>query len=79
MNECATPRKPHRHLARRLLLLVLSLAAGVVVGAIGYHFTARQAWFLAIPGAVALVWLFVANPEECGATQQRSSDPSQRR
>ena len=49
----------------RLLLLLACLALGTAIGFVGYWFSGAQDWFLAIPGAVAAGWLFVANPEAC--------------
>ena len=31
----------------------------------GAWFTGNPYWFLAIPAALAVGWLFVANPDEC--------------
>ena len=60
-----TPRSaPPRHI-RRLAWLVVCLCAGGVVAMIGNIFLESQNWFLAIPAAVAVGWLFVANPTEC--------------
>lgn len=57
----------------RFFLFMASLALGLAVGAAGYHLTGNQAWFLAIPGVLALVWLFVANPSECCGIESHTS------
>lgn len=51
-------------MARRLLGLLACLAAGLGVGVAGEALTGNQAWYLAIPAAVALGWLVVANPAD---------------
>jgi hypothetical protein len=50
---------------RRVALLLISVLIGLGVGTVGYHFTTDQAWFLAIPLAVALAWFTVADPTKC--------------
>ena len=52
---------------KRALLLLACIAIGLAAGAAGYFATGSQWWFLALPGAMALAWLFVANPEQCMA------------
>jgi hypothetical protein len=52
--------------ARRLLLLVACVLGGLAAGFAGHALTGDQAWFLAVPGAVALGWLFVGDPTRCG-------------
>ena len=52
-------------LAFRLALLLGSVGAGAVVGLVGSSLSGNAAWYLAIPVAVAVGWLFVANPLEC--------------
>lgn len=49
----------------RLVWLVLCLAAGVAAGMAGAWFSGNLYWYLAIPVALAIGWLRVANPEEC--------------
>jgi hypothetical protein len=36
------------------------------VGFAGHALTGDQTWFLVVPGAVALGWLFVGDPTRCG-------------
>jgi len=51
---------------KRLGWLLGCFAAGGVVGVVGSTLTGSDLWYLAIPVAVAGVWMFVANPTECG-------------
>lgn len=50
---------------RRFLWLLACMAVGMTVGFAGFHFTADQAWFLAVPIALAAGWLIFANPDQC--------------
>lgn len=50
---------------RRAVLFAICLLAGSVVGFVGVALTGSQWWYVAIPGALALGWLAVANPERC--------------
>jgi hypothetical protein len=61
---------PPRHL-RRLAALLACIGIGGVIAVIGNAFSESQAWFLAIPAAVAVGWLFVANPTECEPPSHR--------
>jgi hypothetical protein len=56
---------PHRSIHKRLAGLLLCLGIGVLVGAAGTALTGSTYWYIAIPVAVALGWLVVANPSEC--------------
>jgi hypothetical protein len=68
--------QPSPRLRARALGAVLCAAA--LVCAAGVGLTASQLWFLAIPGGVALAWLFVANPVECKARMSRREEPARR-
>lgn len=60
----------------RLFLLLACIAAGLIVGWIGHRFTGESAWYLAIPAAIAVAWLFVADPSKCTAADHcRRSGP----
>lgn len=50
---------------RRVVLLLGCIAAGTLVGLLGQAATGQTAWFLAVPVAVALGWLAVADPRQC--------------
>lgn len=47
---------------RRLKLLILCLALGMLVALIGQVVIASPWWWLAVPGALAAGWLLVADP-----------------
>lgn len=50
---------------RRLAWLLGCVGAGALAGAVGSSLTGDSRWYLAIPAAVALGWLIVANPAAC--------------
>lgn len=50
---------------RRFVLLLTMAAVGFGVGLAGYLIGGSQAWFLAIPAAIAGAWLVVADPGRC--------------
>ena len=50
---------------RRASLLLALAAAGAVVGALVRWAWGSDAGFLAVPGLMALAWLFVADPTRC--------------
>jgi hypothetical protein len=52
-------------LARRLTILLAAAGIGLLVGFAGLAVTGHEHWFLALPLAIALPWLFVATPERC--------------
>lgn len=45
--------------------LLACLLIGLGIGVAGHHLTGVAEWFLAVPGAIAVGWLFLANPEAC--------------
>jgi hypothetical protein len=45
--------------------LLACIVGGLIIGAIGNAFSGSSAWYLALPAAVAVGWLFVADPTEC--------------
>jgi hypothetical protein len=53
------------NLVRRLILLVFTLGVGLAIGWFGQWLTGEAAWFLAIPGALAIVWFRVADTRLC--------------
>lgn len=61
MSASRSPRSTRN----RLAWFVVCLLAGAAAGMAGAWFTGNPYWFLAIPAALAIGWLFVANPDEC--------------
>jgi len=55
--------------ARRVLLLSLCLVLGFAAAFTGYHYTAAEAWFLAVPVCLAIGWFMVADPTACRPRQ----------
>lgn len=60
---------------RRLALFVAALATGVGTGVAGYAVTGSEAWFLAIPVALAVPWWFLADPTSCTAPRRPDRAP----
>jgi hypothetical protein len=50
---------------RRVLLLAACIGGGLAAGSAGYALTGEQAWFLALPAALAAGWLVVGDPTRC--------------
>jgi len=59
----------------RVLWLLACVALGTAVGVLCRALTGSDFGYLAIPGAVALGWLFVANPAECRPGGDRPEAP----
>ncbi len=49
----------------RVAALLSLLVLGLAVGAAGHGLTSSQLWFLAVPVAMTVGWLFLANPLAC--------------
>ena len=49
-----------------------------VAAALGRWLTGSDAWFLALPAALALAWLGVANPAACDPTSVASREATDR-
>ena len=60
-----------RSLRNRVTWFVVCLSAGAAAGMAGAWFTGNPSWYLAIPAALALGWLRVANPDECAPPTTR--------
>ncbi|MBI3155775.1 MAG: hypothetical protein HYZ20_10225 [Burkholderiales bacterium] len=58
-----------RRLLVRALALAGSLAGGLAVGGAGYMVSGSPYWFLAVPAALAVVWLFVGTPQDCSCSE----------
>ena len=69
-------RTPPPNSGPRAIALVLVLSAGALIGTAGSWLTGSQHWFLAIPGALAVGWLFLANPLECAPKSPASGGPA---
>ncbi|MDH5540585.1 MAG: hypothetical protein OEY03_14385 [Rhizobacter sp.] len=65
MTDKEVRRVAPRPSIRRLGWLLVCLAAGLAVGVAGSLVTGAQAWYLAVPAAIAIGWLFVADPTQC--------------
>lgn len=52
---------------RRLFWLLVCCVSGLGIGLAGYRLSADPVWFLALPAAMAVGWLFFANPEACAS------------
>lgn len=69
--------RQHGALARRLLWLLVCLAVGVLVGVLVSLVFGSPRGYLAVPLALALGWLFFADPTQCSAppAPPRGPDP----
>lgn len=63
-----------RSARNRLIWFFVCLSAGAVAGMSGAWFTGNPYWYLAIPAALALGWLWVANPDECTPPAMHRAD-----
>jgi hypothetical protein len=50
---------------RRFAGLMASAAAGAAIGGLGSWLTGSDVWYLAVPAAIAIGWLAVADPTRC--------------
>jgi len=66
------------NIALRALALLAALATGALLGAAGVWLTGNQYWFLGIPGALAVGWLFLANPLACAPEPPSGNDTTGR-
>ncbi len=64
---------------RRGLVLAGTLAVGAAAGTVGFLVTGAQAWFLAVPTSLAVVWLAVADPTRCERGPGPATPADQRR
>ena len=69
-------RAPPPNSGPRAIALVAVLSTGALIGAAGSWLTGSQHWFLAIPGALALSWLFLANPLACTPKSPAGGGPA---
>jgi hypothetical protein len=61
---------------KRLVWLIVCLGAGGLIGAAGSALTGNNAWYLAIPVAVAAGWMFFANPVKCDPALNERKSPT---
>lgn len=64
-------KPPAAALRRRLYGLLACTLAGTVVGALVQWLTGSGAGYLAVPAAIAIGWLFVADPTQCTPPPRR--------
>lgn len=50
---------------RRVIWLLGCIGGGWLIGLIGSGLTGDDRWYLAIPAAITLGWLFLADPSKC--------------
>jgi hypothetical protein len=65
-----TPPVAPASFRRRLFWLLACTVLGLGIGLLGNRLTSDPRWFLALPAALALGWLFFANPAECEPGQR---------
>ena len=63
-------------LGRRIVWLLLCVAPGGLVGAVGQSLTGDARWYLAIAAALVAAWLYFANPMECEPSARRRDNRS---
>jgi len=63
-------------LATRLRWLIACVLGGAGVAAVGHAWSGHQAWYLALPAAIALGWLFFGTPHECATPGARRGEPA---
>lgn len=56
---------------KRVGWLLACFSAGGIVGVVGSAVTGSDLWYLAIPVAVASVWMIVADPTKCEPLRDR--------
>lgn len=64
--------------SKRLALLLVCCLAGLAIGVAGASFTGSSVWYVALPAAVAVGWLFVADPTRCEPPAQRRNESAGR-
>jgi hypothetical protein len=50
---------------QRIGLLIACLAVGMLIGYIGRQLSGDDAWYLAVPACLAIVWFVIADPSQC--------------
>jgi hypothetical protein len=72
-----TPPAPI-NVRKRLAWLLACVGLGALLGGVGSWLTGIAFWYIAIAGAVAVGWLFVADPSACepSAPERGASQPA---
>jgi len=50
---------------KRLAWLIACVGIGTLIGFVGSALSGNQIWYIAIPAAMAIGWLFFADPSQC--------------
>jgi hypothetical protein len=74
MPEPAASARPP-DVRKRVFWLVACILTGLAIGWAGSVLAGSAVWFLAVPGAVAVGWLFIADPTRCEQQMRRRSSP----
>lgn len=59
--------------AKRLAWLTVCIVLGLVVGMLGHRWSGEETWYLALPGAVVLGWLYFGRPDACAPCDEASA------
>ena len=56
---------------RCFMLLGVCLVAGSAIGVLGAFVTGSEWWYVTVPIALALGWLWVGTPEQCTRAERK--------
>lgn len=56
---------------KRLFWLLACICIGTLIGFVGSTVSGNDIWYTAVPAAVAVGWLFFADPSQCEPPAQR--------
>lgn len=73
MKVPGTPRTQPRGHRERLVWLLACVFTGLGVAIIGNLLSESPAWYVAVPAAIAVGWLFLADPTECERPHDKRS------
>ena len=65
MQDSGPTRLTSPNYVRRLAWLMACVFAGLAIAIVGNSLSGSTVWYVAFPAAVAVGWLFLANPTEC--------------
>lgn len=57
--------------------MLACVLAGLLVAGVGSWLSGSAAWYLAIPAAIAVGWLFLADPTQCAPAARKSAEGRQ--